>query len=216
MPPRYRKRRPKRSTRKPRAKRSRTIDSKVNAIQAFKRTTVAELTTSSGQYGSAGSYSISVMPNVAELSALFDNYRIVKVVLRIVHRSTSLSSIETNNNNLVGFPIIYYVSDLDDATAPTTASEILEYNKHKMFMFTPDKRVLKITVRPRFSNEVFRTGVSTAYAIGAKNTWLDMAYTNIEHYGLKWFIDIPQGGGTTVNASFDVHSTYYVECKDAK
>ena len=188
----------------------------VNQIHAYKRSFVSAIQTTAGVYGGGFIFSLATMPNSSEFTALYDLYRIRKCVVRIVFRSTTISAIETRDNNVAGMPILYYVKDKDDATTPASASEIMEYSAHKIFFYTPSKRSCSITVYPTWTQEVFRTGVTTGYGLGPRKTWLDAAYSNIEHYGLKMYLSLPQGAGTAVNGYFDIHTTVYLECKDAR
>ena len=175
-----------------------------------------EYVTTNGVYLGANYFTLGDIPNTAEFTALFDQYRIKSVVVKFSHRSTALSLIETINNNQAGMPVMYHVIDLDDATTPTTFNELREYGYCKTFYFTPDKRVFSRKITPRALNAVYRDLVTTGYALAKKNTWYDCTQTNIRFYGQKWGMDVPQAGGTAVNASFDLETTYVVEFKRSR
>ena len=216
MPPKrtYKKRRPYKP-RMTRAVKAPTIEKRINSVHAFKRSITTEIGTVLGVYAAGFTFLMSAVPNSAEFTALYDFYRINKVVIRLVWRSSSLTQIETVSNSIVGMPICYHVTDTDDATSPASASEVMEHSKHRMYFFGSTKRVLTKTLYPRYAQEVFRTGVTSGYAEGKRGTWIDCAYPNVEHYAWKIFIDVPQSG-TGNQAYFDVQTTYYLEFKDPR
>lgn len=182
----------------------------------FKRSyTVSQTTTGGLAYGAA-SFLLSNLPGYTEFTALFDQYRLNCVVANFVWRSSGLSTIETANNNLVGMPIMYSVIDLDDATAPASISEIQEYGKHKTTYFSTSRRHKSFKIYPRNLNTIYRSGVTSAYTLGRRKAWLDITTTDTPHYGFKWAIDVPQGGGTVVESSFDIVYTIYVQFRQSR
>lgn len=183
----------------------------------FKRTFVNSVSTSSAGILAIGKvFQFSQIPNAAEFSSLFDQYRINCVVAKIVWRSTGIGAIETVVNQQSSAPILFDVIDLDDGNAPANRQEIVEYSKHHVTMFSSVKRYRTIKIYPRNSNTVFRTGVTNAYALAQKGIWLDMAYQDIEYYGYKGWIDI-QGTGTGMPINyFDIIYTVYFQCRQAR
>lgn len=182
----------------------------------FKRTYTQEVTTTSGVIGLGREWQLALLPNYTEITALFDQYRINCVVVRVIWRSSGLSQIETANNNVAGMPIMYDVIDLDDSTAAASAAEIQEYSKHHITPFGTNRRTRSLKVYPRTANTVYRTGATSAYGMARRKQWIDCSYADVPYYGWKSWIDVPQGGGTAQEASFDLHFTVYLQCRQSR
>lgn len=178
----------------------------------FRRRTYFNITTATGAYAGGNSFSLSDVPASTEFTSLFDQYRINCVVFTIVNRANVRDQLPSPDQT--GMPILYYVVDNDDVTAPTRA-ELQEYSQTKTFYYTADKRACRIKLFPKVTNTVFRTGATSAYAVSMKKQWLDCAYPDIPHYGLKWFLEVPGTTGST-NCTFDVISTYYLQFRTAR
>lgn len=184
----------------------RTHSFKVTQVRAPSQTTLGVLL-------QALNFRLSYLTNVAEYSALFDQYRINCVVVKIVWRSSTASVIESSVNNSVGMPIMYHCLDFDDSTTPVSVAELRERGNCRMTYFSPLKRTQTIKLYPRNLNTIFRTGVSNAYALGRRKAWLDMTNTDVDHYGVKLAVEMPQAGGTIVEGYFDIINTVYFQCK---
>lgn len=199
------------------AKPKRMLRIKSDSGHFFKRTFVNTVSTSSaGVLGIGKVFQFSQVPGVAEFVALFDQYRINCVCMNLVWRSTGIGAIETAVNQQSSAPILYDVIDYDDGNAPANRQEIVEYNKHHITMYGTMRRTRKLKIYPRNANTVFRTGVSNAYAVASKGIWIDMAYTDVEYYGYKGWIDI-QGTGVSMPINyFDIIYTFYFQCRDAR
>lgn len=182
----------------------------------FKRTYTQEVSTSSGTAGLAREWQLALLPNYTEFTALYDQYRINCVVVRVVWRSSNVTMFETNNNNSVGMPIMYDVIDLDDSTAPSSASDIQQYSKHHITPFSAVHRTRRLKIYPRTANTVYRTGATSAYGMARRGQWIDCNYADVPYYGWKCWIDVPQAGGTTVDAHFDLHFTVYFQCRQSR
>lgn len=90
---------------------------------------------------------------------------------------------------LASYPVIIMAPDYDDAVAPVTDLELMEYGKNcQIVQFGSDKPTIRISMVPRVSNTVYRTGVTSGYSLAAANTLVDAANADIPHYGLKTFV----------------------------
>lgn len=139
------------------------------------------------------------MPNIAEFTSLFDQYKILRYSLDIVPRYTSWD-LNTANPAL---PTIYWVYDQDDSTVPTAASQIMEHPKVRYRRL--DKPVRITVLRPCIADEIYNTAVTTGYA-PRKAPWIDLASPSIPHYGIKYFI---QGApNADYKPAFDFKATW--------
>lgn len=157
------------------------------------------------------SFSIATLPNIAELQRLFDQYRITGVKLQFVQTSNTS---DTTNPGMVFATSV----NLDGGAVPTSFDQFLQRSNTKVTPWTSaGGNMAKRTVflRPRYANEIYRTGVSSATALGDPKSWLDMVYTDIPHYGL----DIMWNNGTgslNLAANVSVTWTYYLEFRKVK
>lgn len=168
------------------------------------------------QYRGAWIFKLNDVNNSAEYKALYDQYKLNYVVLKVIHRSTNISQMETYDQNSMGFPYMYYVIDRDDNTAPADMDEIREYSSSKMFVFTPDKRVCYIKLKPSQLAMSYLSTTATSYNI-VYNRWTDWDDNGATpHYGVKLVIINPQTSTNVRTSRFDVEATYYFSCKTPK
>lgn len=223
--PQYSNQRKTRNPLKRRAKAYRKVGRKTNMLYKpmsscskyfFKRYLASgALSTTNGFLLDGLSWSLNDVVNVSEFSSLFDQYKICGVRMDFIWRSSSISQIETRDNNLVGMPIMHHVIDLDDNTAPATISELNQYGKVKKFYFGTNRRVYKIFFKPRYRNLIDATS-GTAYTLGDRHSWLDITNGNVDHYGFKFAIEVPQAGGTKVEAYVDVETQLYLQFRQTR
>lgn len=164
-------------------------------------------------------WKLSDVVNYSEFVALFDQYRINMIKVDIIWKASGTSQVESQNNNTVAMPILYHVIDLDDDTAPTYDS-IRQYNKTHITYFSTTLRKKSIMIKPRYLNLIGNTGLfsTSSRSLGDPKAWIDVAYPELFHYGLKWVVDVPQGISptTATHASFDVVTTYYLQFRQTR
>lgn len=131
------------------------------------------------------SFQISDLPNVADLTSAYDFFSIDKVEVEL-----HLMEMPRNNATMLGTgPLVILAPDYDDAIAPTAWNDLFEYGKNcNIVRFSSDKVVVKTTIKPRVSNTVYRTGVTSAYTMAQAGTLVDCANADTPHYGLKMWI----------------------------
>lgn len=147
---------------------------------------------------SAFNFSMNDMPGYSELTALYDFYKLTGVKFTCIpYKQTDSNSVGSTNNTFQ--PPIFYVVDRSDSTTPSSVSEILEYNDHRISTVW---KGFKIYIpNPKFSD-------ATSAVRGG---WVSTSNPSLNWYGLK--IAIPP---TNVATTFYVIITYYVKCKDPK
>lgn len=156
---------------------------------------------------SVNTYQLAYLQNYAELAALYDNFKITKVV-HYVNWSPFAYSAGMNDNDkspeLVAPLLMYYRDHDDDSTF--TLSDMKQIGSVKQFRIRPGKQY-KIAVNPSILTEAFRTGVTAAYMpkFGQK---IDMATPDVKHYGLKIGVSKAPIGLGQIN----IRTKYYVTC----
>jgi len=147
-------------------------------------------------------------PGAPELTTLFDQYRIVKAVVRIMARQGPGGATGNVTNSADLYMGRYFgVEDPDDAIAPGSTNALMQYNKVKQARWNED---MTFTVYPHVNIDSATTAVGAGDFMSVKSPWLDMANTSVQHYGLKFHSDV---NTQTFNLEFDYKITYYIECK---
>lgn len=164
-----------------------------------------------GQNVGAWSFQLNQVVNYTELTNLFDNYKINCVVIKFWwHQQPS-----TVENNLVATPIMHWAVDTNDVTLPTLAA-LKQYSTYRVHQFK-DAGCYTIKIYPKAQGVMYRTAIAVAY--GPKKMWIASTYSDVPHYGFKFFIDGSQtasgGTGNQDIGGLTYELTYYVAVKDS-
>lgn len=204
--PAYRRSQYRRKTRVPRA-----VGAGRMTSQVFVKRTHVETSTVLGELTNAAQWNLAQLSDESKFVNLYDQYRILKVAVTWVSRGNVRDAIPSVN--VLGLPIMYHYIDLDDSTIPASVTEMMENTRTKMFFFSADKRARTVTVKPRISQVAGSAGAGTI--LGRKNAWLDTSDTGTLYRGIKYWIQLPQSA-TAINNTFDVYTTYWIQCRHAK
>lgn len=143
------------------------------------------------------------VPNYAEFSALFDNFKIdyVEVSLSPGWNANNLADsayVNTTTGQMTGasyweaygLPCIGCANDFDDVNS-AQISDLQQYESFKYIpMGTAGQPVTFKTFRPRVAAQFYNTAVSTGYGWGIDSgQWIDCASAAVPHYGLKMALD---------------------------
>lgn len=164
--------------------------------------------------GFAWDFRLSDVANVAEFTTLFDSYQIVKVSLEFIPDTTTINrDITSNLAEAFTTPIVYVHRDLDNATAPTSETQMTE-RQSVMTHKATDR--FTVSLVPQIGREVYRSAVATAYETPYKVVWLDTSYSDIPHYGVH--VGITPTGSSTGSPRFQykVNVKYWLRFKKAK
>lgn len=142
------------------------------------------------------------IPNKTEFTNLFDQYRINGILVRFIPNFTGSDINPSTTAQSV--PNIWTIIDHDDAATPANLNEMMQYPNCKM---TRGQNVHKRYFRPSCLVDV--AGITTGVKF---KQWLNMANTNIPHYGLKYHVDQTQAEIGT----WRVFVTYFFSCKGVR
>lgn len=164
-------------------------------------------------YAQGFNFRLSDLPNVAEYSSLFDQYKINSIKFKIMPKTDNVAN-AANSSTISGFGQIVTVIDHDDVIAPTTREEMLQYGTAKV---TSPSRQVNRSLRPTMLTSVFRVGLTAAYSV-IPCKFLDMSYTDVPTYGVKVWIDGPVVNPLAPTLSpltviYDIYATYSFTCK---
>lgn len=129
------------------------------------------------------SFSLGGLPSYSQLTAVWQEYRILEAELIIMPSKTVNtayydSGISAQLQSTV--PSCFLAYDPTDDTAATSISELFQYSNCREYLL--DKTV-KVRCTPMFSAEVYEGPVSTGYQ--PSTGWLSTADPGVPHYGFK-------------------------------
>jgi len=154
-------------------------------------------------------FTLGMLPNVSEFTALYDQYRINKIKVVLVPALTGLDGNPQSTSYYM--PNFHSILDYDDSNAPTALSQLME---HPNYRRTRGQRDHKRYFTPAVAAEIYQSGVSTSYSQKFKQ-WLDLASTSVPHYGLKYCVDVGNPAGGTQWA-WRQYVTFYFSCKGVR
>lgn len=171
-------------------------------VHHFKRTFQSADIAFNSAGASAGAYApaLSNMPNYTEFTALFDMYRINKVVVKFVPSFTGSDANPAATANAL--PNLYSVTDNDDNATPANLDELLQYPG------------LKLTRANQIHTRVFTpcVGVDAAGITGIApkyKQWINCSSPSIVHYGMKYWLDAI----ASTTGKYRIFITMYFSCK---
>lgn len=137
-----------------------------------------------GLNGGAGTWNV---PSYTEFSQLFDNFRIKKVVMKIVWNQ----NIASDSSPTLPLPVIQCCADDDDAAPPASSTELLQRPEMKVHAFGSgnDSLIHYITVYPTAKMAGQSATVTQQMGVASKKQWIDMSYPDTEFYGYKLYWD---------------------------
>lgn len=178
-------------------------------------------TTAQTDYPISYSFKFSDIANNSEYTNLYDSYMITGVAcyIKLVNNPDYVGTGGLAGTNTTPvYPKLWYARDSDDANVTTVAS-LKEYGNVRCRTLQPN-RISKIYIPyPKIATSVLGTGAVRSAGIN-KPQWLDMAYTDVIHYGLKMALDfqgaIIGGGANQFAFRVKVEFKYYFRCKDTR
>lgn len=157
------------------------------------------------------------IPNVTEFTSLFDSYMLTGVMLqfKLIDNPGAdfVTGDPTTYNKLNFYPTIWYAPDHDDNNN-VPIGNIKEFERVRHKVLYPNREV-NIMLRPTTLGQLFLTSTTSAVTENRRRSWLDMATTNIPHYGFKSVIDF-EGISPSANFRIKVNAKYYFTCKNVR
>lgn len=146
------------------------------------------------------------LPNNAEFSNLFDQYRIKSVIVRMDCPDAWANSAPTPTQP-VFLPLVYYALDYDDPGS-ALKNNLLEYpqvNIHSFYTNGYKPLILKFSPKPLV--DIAGSGIATAYGPMQKAPWIRTSEMTVPHYGLKMFFEFPSS--TQINTIQISYTIWY-------
>lgn len=177
-------------------------------------------------------FSLEDLPASLELVALFDLYRINKIVFKATPRYSSnliyqtaaftnptienAGNTDAGGTNLLGasnmgLPSLITVIDFDDVATPASTIELFEYSNVKKTLGSRDH---VRTFVPRIKVDPAVTDLSVA------RKWVSTSNAELNHYGIKGCVenvpDLPEQGGLRPIFYVDLEVTMYISMRNTK
>jgi hypothetical protein len=126
------------------------------------------------------------LSEIADLSNLYDEYRIDSVTWRLSPVITTVDATETLGDIVDSDPgMLEFVVDYDDSDTPTSAAVLQQYESYRVVPFRTKR--IESTITPAIACPAFETLTTTAYR-PKWGQWIDLRYPDVPHYGWKyWF-----------------------------
>lgn len=162
------------------------------------------------QFGAAIWFQLQNVEGYAELTALYDQYRVDYVEVKFF--GSNMGPIGGNPNALL--PLMYIAKDYDDANVPASVDTVSQYSNVKTVRLSSMKPYV-VKLVPRWAQTIYTTPFGTGYGQGNPKQFLDASNANIQMYGLKvWFRDWSnlQSYAETVR----VQASYYLTMKNTR
>lgn len=151
-------------------------------------------------YLAGSDFKLTDVRNYAQLTSLFDQYKITHVQLRFKLRNDPAQSVPAI------YPKLYYFVDVDDSNAAADLNYMRE-NGCTIRTLSPHHPVI-VNLKPRTAQAFYAGGVFTSFGQGS-GKWLDSSSPGIQHFGLKWAVDF----FTDTNQYIDIEVKYWVMCR---
>lgn len=123
-------------------------------------------------------FSLNQLPQAAQLTALYDAYRIDTVELTFTQRKPSTSE----------SPRLYACPDFDSIVAPTSIGKVTENVRTLMHVFTPTRPTFKLALQPR-SQGAAETGAGYVNTLLPAMQFHDSSSPSVRYLGVKYAVE---------------------------
>jgi len=178
--------------------------------------TAASGTTTVSASGSATTqwslgFTIADLPQVASFATIFDQYRIDKVVVRIMSRNNAVSMVNLTSPNLVN-PLHAIVVDRDDISVLGSYQAVVQYDNCQVIQGDTS---MDIELKPSITPAAYSSGAFSGYVIQDTDAWIDFANTSVLYYGIKGAIT-QLTASSAQNWVWDINAAYYVSFRKVR
>lgn len=167
-------------------------------------------------WGSNGNNSQIAIPNYTEFTALFDEWKIDYVKIKMMYTNNFSNATAANPvYSAAPLPTLQAAVDTDDDVPPTASTDLLQYQNLRTRLFDSNGPEY-FTFKPKASlateaGNILATGYASNYS-----GWCNTSSTGTDWMGLKMFLDL--GGTSTANhfGDFVFYITYGLKFRGPK
>lgn len=153
------------------------------------------------------------LPNWSAFNALYDQYMITKIVIRLIPMLNVNNVQPTAGTSLFNPGIIATIIDTDDGTAPTALAQLEQYQSYQSQPIISTKTIQRVFV-PGVDSTALASGGAVVNAVNKKLQWLDCAYGNIAHFGMKIYLDAYANANAPAN--YQVQGFMYIKFRNVR
>lgn len=194
----------------------RVVRSVRQPVQYFKRSIYLsgnKLSSTANDVFFAESFTLSQVAGSSDFTSLYDQYRINGVKYMLIPRGNTAEITAASGASAVyqgQSTGVFSIIDYDDNTAPTSISQLMEYQNVKM---TRAHQMHSRYIKPRLNLQGI-TNIGTGATGQIMNTrgWLDCTNTNVPHFGLKFALQ----QSVNYNLTYDVKIDFYLAFKNVR
>lgn len=163
-------------------------------------------------------FSLDRTDSYTEFGALYDQYRIRGVKIKITYGTTESTGAASQFN----IPTFKWYRDNDDSDNPTTLATIREFSQRPYVgsRQLANGRPVKIYLgKPNKQIAVADASGTGTYSQSIKSGWINLSDTDVAHYGLKCLLlDYPlsPASASTYNPILRMEITYYISLRGVR
>jgi len=161
------------------------------------------------RFGAVSYFKLSNVLQSSDLTTLYDRYKINAIKVRIIPLSNFAN---VNGQGII--PTMVYHTDYDDATTPTSDSDVRVKAGAKEVRLDKPRTIY---IRPKIADAILGASAGTAYSVPKAAPYINMSYPDVPHYGLKMYFrdfNLQAATTTSTNTCVRFETTYYISCKD--
>jgi len=155
----------------------------------------------------------------SEFLALYDQYRIKYVKVRIYPRTEITTNVDSSVTGVFMPPIrILHAIDYDSATGSVTPDQLRQYGTCKEILYRDtNNKDLTVFFTPAVLQQIYESFGNTGYSPKFWQ-WLDVNDNSTLHYGLKVLLDNKAASFTNVQIGmgFDYDVQYFLEFRNSR
>lgn len=163
-------------------------------------------------------FKLQDIPNYAELTSLYDEYCISKVVVKFYPKFGQVGQVQGGGNltvvpNSSAMKAFVTAIDYDDSNTPPSRADLIQWGTARMH--TPTS-LIKRVLTPCIAVQTYKTVASSGYSAKPLQ-WVDCGDDTVPHYGVKYQAELeqPNTSGATLSL-YDVICTYYVKFRGTR
>lgn len=154
-------------------------------------------------------FSLIDLPNYADLTNLFDFYRIKAISFKVIPGFTETVTNETTTTPTsfafnIGAGRIFTAIDYNDSSNPATVNEVREYGNCKTSQFSKGHR------------RYFKPMILSSDNFALRNKWISTSDVNVQYYGLKLAVDFNAANFPASTLIAITEATFYIQCKHVR
>ena len=163
------------------------------------------------------SFQLSDIPQVANYAALFEYYRIDKVIVEFKYKTAGIYANTTGGATPASpsineiNPTLIFKVDHNDVVGDSF-NILMESSRTKEKQLTNDKPNFSIAIKPAIQSEAYKSAIASTY-IPKWRQWLTTDDPTVPHYGLKLQVQCPAPSGAIDFGSLQITMKYYFSVK---